>query len=158
MLTFEQKIAIISDFPELTRKDVSLGRVNFHFDGSLYEKKIVVHHLHPGGNGFIYAALVPDVQTDDKGFVNIRSYSEQELRDLLREAIDSLAVRDDYEAAPAIPDNKLPGDWINAAGQRLVLSLEENLWYLYDGPHLEMAFETTAEARAYLQEEGFSPA
>ena len=29
MLTFEEKLAIIESFPELERKDVSLGRVNF---------------------------------------------------------------------------------------------------------------------------------
>ena len=158
MLTFEQKLAIISEFPELTRKDVSLGRVNFHFEESKYEKKTVVHHLHPNSNGFIYAGRIPGSETDEKGFINIRSHSEQALRDLLRAAIDSLAVRNESEPPTIGKKTPLAGQWINAAGQQLVLSHEDNLWYLYDGPHLEMAFETTAEARAYLQEEGFTPA
>lgn len=55
MLTFEEKLSIIETFPELQRKDVSLGRVNFHYPDSVQEKKIVVQHLHPNGNGFVYA-------------------------------------------------------------------------------------------------------
>lgn len=55
MLTFEEKLSIIETFPELQRKDVSLGRVNFHYPESVQEKKIVVQHLHPNGNGFVYA-------------------------------------------------------------------------------------------------------
>ena len=51
MLTFEEKLAIIESFPELERKNVSLGRVNFHFEGSIYEKKNVVYHLHPNEIG-----------------------------------------------------------------------------------------------------------
>ena len=55
MLTFTEKLAIIESFPQLQRKDVSLGRVNFHFEESVYDKKIVVQHLHPNGNGYVYA-------------------------------------------------------------------------------------------------------
>ena len=54
MLTFEEKTAIIESFPELTKKDVSLKRVNYHFEGSLYDKKTVIYHLHPNGNGFVF--------------------------------------------------------------------------------------------------------
>src|SRR5690606_19311087 len=80
LLTFEQKIAIAETFPELSRKDVSLGRVNYHYEDSLHEKKTVVYHLHPNGNGFVYAALVEGADTDHKGLVNIRECSEEEFR------------------------------------------------------------------------------
>lgn len=46
MLTFEQKQAIIDSFPELTKKEISLKRLNYHFMDSLYEKTIVVEKLH----------------------------------------------------------------------------------------------------------------
>ncbi|MGQ0517887.1 hypothetical protein ACT453_49800, partial [Bacillus sp. D-CC] len=56
MLTFEEKLSIIESFPELERKNVSLKRVNFHFEESRLDKKNVVYHLHPNGNGFVYAS------------------------------------------------------------------------------------------------------
>ena len=79
MLTFEEKLSIIETFPELQRKDVSLGRVNFHYPDSVQEKKIVVQHLHPNGNGFVYAGHMRKKDTDRKGFINIRDYNEAEL-------------------------------------------------------------------------------
>ncbi len=36
MLTFEEKLSIIESFPELERKNVSLKRVNFHFEESRF--------------------------------------------------------------------------------------------------------------------------
>ncbi len=39
MLTFEEKLSIIESFPELERKNVSLKRVNFHFEESRLDKK-----------------------------------------------------------------------------------------------------------------------
>ena len=83
MLTFEEKLSIIETFPELQRKDVSLGRVNFHYLESVQEKKIVVQHLHPNGNGFVYAGHMRKKETDRKGFINIRDYTEEELKDLI---------------------------------------------------------------------------
>ena len=52
MLSFQQKLDLFSSFPELTRNDVSMGRVNFHFEGSQHEKKTVVFRLHPNGGGY----------------------------------------------------------------------------------------------------------
>ena len=91
MLTFSEKLTIIESFPQLQRKDVSLGRVNFHFEDSVYDKKIVVQHLHPNGNGFVFAGHLPSKDTDKKGYVNIREYSEVELRDLLHKSIAYLS-------------------------------------------------------------------
>lgn len=79
MLTFEQKTAIIESFPELTKKDVSLKRVNYHFEGSLYDKKTVVYHLHPNGNGFVFVGDLKKYEADNKGMVNIREATEEEL-------------------------------------------------------------------------------
>lgn len=66
MLTFEEKLAIIESFPELTRKDVSLNRVNFHYEDSIFEKKIVVYHLYPNGNEFVYAERIGKYETEKK--------------------------------------------------------------------------------------------
>ena len=55
MLSFEEKLAIADSFPELERKNVSMKRVNYHYEESMFDKKTVVYHLHPNGNGFVYA-------------------------------------------------------------------------------------------------------
>lgn len=144
MLTFEEKLAIIETFPELTRKDVSLKRVNFHYEDSITDKKIVVYHLHPNGNGFVYAERIKDrdYPIDDKGFVNIRDFSENELREIIRESIVSLS--------PAEPE-----EWVNKGNQTLILMNEYDLWNVYAGELLDGTFTTYASAANYLDAEGF---
>lgn len=161
MLSFEQKLAIIEGFPELERKDVSLGRTNFHYEESTHEKKSVVHHLHPNGNGYVFAGLVKGVATDDKGLVNIRDFNEEELRSLIEKSIHSLSI-----APPEKPESKkkkkqkAPQEerWIGPDNAVLTLLFEEDLWYLYADLNLESAFETYEEAEQYLEEEQFSRA
>src|SRR6478609_3216101 len=98
MLTFEEKLAIVESFPELQRNDVSLGRVNFHFDESVMEKKIVVYRLHPNGNGYVYAEQLNNIYPiDSKGMVNIRDFTEEEFREVIRLSIDSLSESEPFE-------------------------------------------------------------
>ena len=157
MLTFDQKIAIITSFPELERKDVSLGRVNFHYEESTHDKKTVVYHLHPNGNGFVFAGLLDDVETDAKGLVNIREYDENELRSLIARSIDSLSALEAEEDSPdeAGYRSSRAEFWRGAGGSRLTLLHQDDLWYVYAGKELEMAFETYEEAVQYLADEGF---
>lgn len=160
MLTFEQKLAIIASFPELQRKDVSLGRVNFHYEESVHEKKIVVYHLHPNGNGFVFAGLLEDVETDAKGFVNIREFSEDELRSLIARSIESLSAANASEEPDVTSQEEgyRPSRaefWRGAGGSRLTLLYQDDLWYVYAGKELDMAFETHEEAVQYLADEGF---
>ncbi|PYI49936.1 hypothetical protein [Paenibacillus flagellatus] len=155
MLSFADKAAIIESFPELERKDVSLGRVNYHYGQSVHEKKIVVYHLHPNGNGYVYAGLLSGYPTDAKGFVNIRDFGENELRTLLAESIRSLSVPPAERSSPAagvVREER----WVNSEGHSLVLKYEDELWYVFAGLNLESAFETYEEAVDYLAEEGFA--
>jgi hypothetical protein len=149
MLTFQEKLAIMSSFPELERKDVSMGRVNFSYERSAYDKKIVGYHFHPNGNGFVYAGRLAVAETDDKGFVNIREYGESELRELVAASIRSLTG----EAAPAAGEEER---WLGPDKAILRLTYEDEMWYIFSGLNLEAAFETREEALDYLQEEGFS--
>lgn len=84
MLDYEQKLAIIESFPELEKKEVSLGRVNFQYSGSVADKKNVVYHLHPNGNGYVYAKGIGGYETDAKGMVNIRDFSEEDLQAIIK--------------------------------------------------------------------------
>ncbi|MBU8907637.1 hypothetical protein [Desertibacillus haloalkaliphilus] len=149
MLTFEEKLAIIESFPELERKDVSLGRVNFHYNESAYDVLNVVYHLHPNGNGFVYAGKLSGYDTNKKGLVNIRNFSEDELRTIVAEAIDSLTATEQDLHEEEI--------WINENTMTLRLVQEEDMWNVYtDDDRLDGTFNTYREAMNYLEEEGFS--
>ncbi|MBU5353034.1 hypothetical protein ACN9MH_28720 [Paenibacillus silvae] len=170
MLNVEQKLEILESYPQLQRKEVSLGRVNFHYEDSAYEKKIVALHIHPNGNGYIYAGLLPEYETDAKGFVNIRDYSEAELRSLLDATLKAMSYNPDAPASAESPKEKTDmqgsaapklstggGIWIDEHGNTLTLKYDNDMWCVYAGHDLEMAFESRSEAGEYLQEEGFKP-
>lgn len=154
MLTFEEKLSIIESIPGLERKDVSLGRVNFHFPGSIQEKKIVVQHLHPNGNGYVYAGHMSKKETDRKGFINIRDYNEEDLRNLIQDSMDFLAnPRVEQEEVDEYAH--LEGIWVGPEKQELMLEKEDQLWNVYAGSNLEDCFESPVEAERYLLDEGF---
>ncbi|PFJ17087.1 hypothetical protein COD67_16965 [Bacillus cereus] len=154
MLTFEEKLSIIESFPKLERKNVSLKRVNFHFEESRLDKKNVVYHLHPNGNGFVYANGIQGYKTDDRGMVNIREFSEEELRSVIQKSIDLLSEKLEV-ATPKAP--MLQEDWQNEDGHILTLIEEDDdMWNVYAGTNLDGTFNSYREAAAYLDEEGFS--
>ncbi|MEJ8545061.1 hypothetical protein [Brevibacillus borstelensis] len=155
MLTFEEKLAIIESFPELHKKKVSLGRFNFHYEQSLHDKKIVVQNLHPNGNGFVYAGHLPKKATDPKGMVNIRDYSADELRAIIRASIDYLSCKPEPKADKESAAEQTRETWVGPNGQTLLLVQEDELWNVYAGANLEEAFESYKEANRYLLEEGF---
>ncbi|WP_010175991.1 hypothetical protein [Bacillus coahuilensis] len=152
MLTFEKKLEIIETFPELERKDVSLKRVNFHYNDSSYDHKNVVYHLHPNGNGFVYAGKMTGYETNDKGMVNIREFTEEELREIIKHSILSLTAKDS-EILEEITEEV----WINDNTITLTILEEDDLWNVYseDGG-LDGTFNTYKEATNYLETEGFS--
>lgn len=150
MLTFEQKQAIIESFPGLKKKEISLKRVNYHFENSLYEKTIVVEKLHPNGNGFVFVGdlLRYEKEANDKGLVNIRDYNETQLREIVEDAIAYLSEEVEEEE----PTVEI---WRNREGVKLDLVCEQRSWNVYHGENLEEAFGTYDAAKAYLLEEGF---
>jgi len=149
MLTFEQKQAIIESFSELTKKEISLKRLNYHFMDSLYEKPIVVEKLHPNGNGFIFVGdLLRYEQEANKGLVNIRDYDEQQLREIIADAIQYLSEEIETEE----PISEI---WHSREGDQLQLVFEQRSWNVYHGENLEEAFGTYDTAKEYLLEEGF---
>jgi len=155
MLSFEEKLKIIESFPQLERKNVSLKRVNFHFEESGSDKKNVVYHLHPNGNGFVYADKLDEYDTDDRGLVNIRDFSKEELRDIIEKSIQSLtpnALEEETLDEEATEEEK----WLDADKNTLLLLQEEGFWNIYAGDNLENSFSSYEEACGYLKEEGFN--
>ena len=148
MLTFEQKQEIIESFPELTRKDVSMKRVNYHYEESLLDKTVVVQHLHPNGNAFVFVAGLPGYDTDDRGLVNVREATEEELRKTIA---DSIALLSEEEAEePTVEEI-----WVNGEGVELKLVEEEGAWNIYHGLNLEESFGNYGYAQNYLKDEQF---
>lgn len=162
MLTFEEKQAILDTFAELERKPVSLGRVNYHYEDSAYDKKTVVYHLHPNGNGFVYAGKLDgssDYEVDGKGFVNIRELGADELRELVHASIRSLTARTEESRVEADSSTGSAEErWVNEDGATLTVTFEEDLWYVYAGDNLDTACETYEEVEEYMAEEGFRKA
>ncbi|AMO87180.1 hypothetical protein MKY07_18470 [Solibacillus sp. FSL W7-1472] len=150
MLTFEQKQEIIESFPQLTKKEISLKRVNYHFEGSLYEKSIVVEKLHPNGNGFVFVGdlLKYEKEAGDNGLVNIRDYSEEALREIVRDSINYLSEEEE-EILPIVET------WTSREGTKLELEFNDRSWNIYHQGNLEESFGTREDAIAYLREEGF---
>lgn len=145
MLTFEQKQAIIESFPELSKKEISLKRLNYHFEESLFEKTIVVEKLHPNGNGFVFVGdlIAYENEVNDKGLVNIRDYDEQALRKIIAASIDYLR------------DEPIVEIWYSDKGEEIQLMFEKRSWSVYFNDNLEESFGTREAAVQYLQEEGF---
>lgn len=93
--------------------------------------------------------------------------AEPELRRLVKASITALSVRKDEDSVSpsvysgskdaSLQNTSTGGVWANAKGEKLTLKYEDDLWYIYSGLSLEMAFETREEAGEYLAEEGFSP-
>lgn len=157
MLTFEEKQVIIESFPELTRKEVSMKRLNYHFEGSLYDKTVVVQHLHPNGNGFVYLAEVEGYEPDDRGLVNIREATEEALRKMIQDSIQSLGQADEAEERVEVEEIVEPFEelWVNEE-DTLVLKEEEGYWNVYHHSNLEDSYAEYEDAVEYLKEEGFS--
>jgi hypothetical protein len=155
MLNFNEKLAIIEAFPELERKNVSLGRVNFQITESISDKKNIVYHLHPNGNGFVYAGNLEGYNADDKGMVNIRDFSEDELKQLIKDSIRSLTPIDPSSAEAAIIGDQVEERWVDNENNQLIVINENDAWNIYFGLNLDESFDTYGEAEAFLKEEGF---
>jgi len=149
MLTFEQKQQIIESFPQLVKKEISLKRLNYHYEDSLYEKTIVVEKLHPNGNGFVFVGdLLKYEKEAVKGLVNVRDYSEAQLREIIQDAIDYLG-EEEVEEGPIIEI------WSSREGSEIELIYNGRSWDVFFQDNLEESFGTREAAVEYLREDGF---
>lgn len=160
MLSFEDKIALIEEnFPELELREVSLGRVNFHYEESVQEKKTVVYHLHPNGNGFVYGGHLPQSVKNDKGYVNIRDYEAEELIALIKESMEFLSKTHGWQQPKkdrTDDEERKEEHWFSHSHEEIRLVGEDGMWFIFDEDDaLEAAFETYAEAEGYLKEAHF---
>ena len=109
-----------------------MKRVNYHYEDSLYDKTVVVQHLHPNGNGFVYVAGIPGYDADERGLVNIREATEEELRKTITDSITALAEGEHEEQA-------IVQQLANNEGEELVFMEELGAWNLYHGLNWRIA-------------------
>ncbi len=81
--------------------------------------------------------------------MNIREYSAEDFRNLIKEALASLQTDESTEEEFEIEE------WENIEDQLLVLMPEEDGWNVYAGLQLDGTFNTYGEAIDYLEKEGF---
>jgi hypothetical protein len=111
--------------------------------------------LHPNGNGFVFAGELPNYKKDEKGMVNIRDFSADELRLLLKEAIRSLSPIDKTVEEETIIGDFSEERWVDGENNLLILINENDTWNIYFGFNLDESFDTHEEAIEFLKEEGF---
>jgi hypothetical protein len=92
-LSFKQKRNIFRSFPELTEVTDKTGRISYNFEGSRQKRKQLVRELTHTGNGYIYGGFLPEYRhlIDDRGWINIRDFSESELREIVAKVIRSFS-------------------------------------------------------------------
>lgn len=92
-LSFEQKRNIFRSFPELTEKIDKYGRISYFYEGSKQRRKQMARELTHTGNGYGYGGYLPEYRhlTDERGWINIRDFSESELRELISKVIRSFS-------------------------------------------------------------------
>ncbi len=118
--------------------------------------KNIVYHLHPNGNGFVYAGMLENYDTDEKGMVNIRDFSDEQLRKVLKQSIQALSPVEKTTTEEAIIGDSKEERWVDSEKNLLVLINENDSWNIYFGLNLDASFDTYEEAETFLQEEGFT--
>lgn len=150
MLSFEEKKAIFDSYDELEMKEVSLGRLNYHFKDSAVAKTMVVKFLHPkSANAFVYGGYLPKEETKD-GYLSVHDLEETEIRQRVEAAIDFLKkTADGFEEG-------YTESWQDDRQDELLLQYSGGVWLIVlTTGSVEAVFKTKEAAEGYLIEEGF---
>lgn len=149
MLSFAEKKAIFDEFEELAMHEVSLKRLNYHFEESAVPKTTVVKFLHPNGNAFIYAGYLPEEDTM-KGYISVLEEDAEMIRQMTADAIEYLKKTvDGYEEG-------YQENWVEDHGDYLTLEYRNGMWsIIMSSGALEAIFKTRDAAVGYLEDEGF---
>jgi len=91
MLSFEHKRTIFSSYSELTETQRSNDRINFEYRGSKKRGKVLACELTASGNGYVLGKYMVGYKLDNRGWINIKDFNEDELRAVITKAIDSMS-------------------------------------------------------------------
>jgi hypothetical protein len=94
MLSREKKCEIILSFPNIIQKQIANDRIKFDYEESKAPGKEIIGELSHTGNGYInakYMSHVSGYSVDPRGWINIKEFSEDELRIIIQKVIDSMS-------------------------------------------------------------------
>lgn len=150
MLSFEEKKALFDSVPELKVQEVSMNRLNYHFEESAVPKTTVVKYLHPkSANAFVFAGYLPKAETKD-GYISVIDATKEEIEELVTKAIEELRKTEDgYE-------DGYQEEWYDDRGDMLTLRYSNYMWVvLMTTGSVEAVFKSREQAAGYLMDEGF---
>ena len=97
ILSLETKKSIFHSFEELIEKSISNNRLNYEYPQSLQRGKKLATQLHPSGSGYVIGKYMDQetieskgYKVDTRGWINIKEFSENELREVIEIAMMSM--------------------------------------------------------------------
>lgn len=107
MLSFEEKKAIFHSF-KLEEKQMSNGKVSFHYPESKQRGQVLATQLHSTGNGYVVGKYMSEetikkngFTVDSRGWISIKEFSKKELENVITEAMKSmLSTTTDIQEEP----------------------------------------------------------
>lgn len=107
MLSFEEKKAIFHSF-KLEEKQMSNGKVSFHYPESKQRGQVLATQLHSTGNGYVVGKYMSEetikkngYTVDSRGWISIKDFSKEELEKVITEAMNSMhSTTTDIEEEP----------------------------------------------------------
>jgi hypothetical protein len=94
MLSREKKCEIILSFPNIIQKENANDRIKFDYEASKAPGKEIIRQLSYAGNGYINAKYMSHgngYTIDPRGWINIKEFSEDELRTIIKKVIESMS-------------------------------------------------------------------
>lgn len=90
-MSYEQVVNVLDEFPELKRKEVSNNRSTYYYPNSPIRKENVLQELHLSGNGYLFVGYLSEYRhrMDKRQFISIKKFTEPELRDALKQVLQS---------------------------------------------------------------------
>lgn len=90
MLSIEEKRNILNSFEELTERIDEYERHFYYFYDSNSRRKLLGREFSLSGNGYIYGEVLEDYKNicDDRGWVNVKNFTENKLYDIINKIID----------------------------------------------------------------------
>jgi len=103
MLSFDEKKEIFRSF-DLVEKEMSNGKLSYHYPKSKQRGQVLATQLHTTGNGYVIGkymseeiVIANDFQVDSRGWISIKEFSKEELKNLISHAMDSMLNVDESE-------------------------------------------------------------
>lgn len=139
MLSFEHKKSIFRSFSQLQEKPISKGRINYVYPESRQRGKILITQLSSSGNGYVNGKYMDGkiikekgYQVDPRGWICIKDFSEEQLREVVEIAMMSMSGKEETERAHS-DDSGNETEWQEISDQTYFEQLVRSCLYNWLG-------------------------